>query len=131
MLDETFRAAPHLVQESVYQQAYAAVPIETRGIVVEHDAGTGDVTMWVATQAPHEHRAFCARLLNIPEHRVRVIPPDTAGGFGQKIFVLREEMDMMLASTKLAAQGMLIEDPRANLMTAGWSTHGSDTRTQS
>src|SRR3546814_1012471 len=56
MLDDTFRAAPHLVQESVYQQAYAAVPIETRGIVVEHDAGTGDVTMWVATQAPPEHR---------------------------------------------------------------------------
>src|SRR3546814_17020425 len=77
MLDETFRAAPHLVQESVYQQAYAAVPIETRGIVVEHDAGTGDVTMWVATQAPHEHRAFCARLLAIPEHRGRVNARDT------------------------------------------------------
>src|SRR3546814_12890733 len=80
MRDASVGAAPHLVQESVYQQAYAAVPIETRGIVVEHDAGTGDVTMWVATQAPHEHRAFCARLLDIPEHRVRVIARDTGGG---------------------------------------------------
>ena len=125
MLDEVFSTAAHLVEESVYQQAYAAVPIETRGIVVEHEPGVGEITMWVATQAPHEHRAFCARLLGIPEHRIRAIARDTGGGFGQKIFVLREEMAVMLAATKVPAALKWIEDRRENLMAAGWSRHES------
>ena len=79
--------------------------------------------MWVATQAPHEHRAFCARLLGIPEHRVRAIARDTGGGFGQKILVQREEMCIMLAATKLPAAVKWIEDRRENLMAAGWSRH--------
>ena len=44
-----------------------------------------ELTIWAATQTPHEVRAFCARLLGIPEHRVRVIMRDTGGGFGQKV----------------------------------------------
>ena len=119
MLDAVFSAAAHVVEESVHQQAYAAVPIETRGIVVEHEPGVGEITMWVATQAPHEHRAFCARLLGIPEHRVRAIARDTGGGFGQKIFVQREEMAVMLAATKLPVALKWIEDRRENLMAAG------------
>jgi aerobic carbon-monoxide dehydrogenase large subunit len=122
-LEEAFSAADYVVEESVYQQAYAAVPIETRGMVIEHEPGLGDVTMWVATQAPHEHRAFCARLLGMPEHRVRAIAHDTGGGFGQKIFVLREEMCLMLAVKKLPAAVKWIEDRQENLTTAGWSRH--------
>ena len=89
MLDHVFSAAAHVVEESIYQQAYAAVPIETRGIVVEYEPGVGEITMWVATQAPHEHRAFCA-LLGRPEHRVRAIARDTGGGFGRRSSGARE-----------------------------------------
>jgi len=122
-LKEAFAAAAHVVGESIHQQAYAAVPIETRGIVIEYEPGLGEITMWVATQAPHEHRAFCARLLGIAEHRVRAIARDTGGGFGQKIFVLREEMCLMLAATKLPAAVKWIEDRQENLTSAGWSRH--------
>jgi carbon-monoxide dehydrogenase large subunit len=122
-LDEVFATAARVVEESVYQQAYAAVPMETRGLVVEYDASSGEITMWVATQAPHEHRAFCARLLGIPEHKVRAIARDTGGGFGQKILVQREEMCLWLAATKLPAAVKWIEDRRENLMAAGWSRH--------
>ena len=125
MLDQVFSAATHVVEESVHQQAYAAVPIETRGIVAEYEPGVGEMTMWVATQSPHEHRAFCARLLGMPEHRVRAIARDTGGGFGQKIFVQREEMAVMLAATKVPAALRWIEDRRENLLAAGWSRHES------
>jgi len=122
-LESVFATATHVVEESIYQQAYAAVPMETRGMVVEYDPSVGEVTMWVATQAPHEHRAFCARLLGIPEHRVRAIARDTGGGFGQKILVQREEMCLWLAAPKLPAAVKWIEDRRENLMAAGWSRH--------
>ena len=124
MLDQVFSTAAHAVEESVHQQAYAAVPIETRGIVVEYEPGIGEITLWVATQAPHEHRAF-APPLGMPEHRFRAIARDTGGGFGQKIFVQREEMAVMLAATKVPAALKWIEDRRENLMAAGWSRHES------
>src|SRR5262249_5025822 len=66
---------------------------------------------------------LCARLLGIPEHRVRVIMKDTGGGFGQKIQVQREEMCLMLAGAKVPAPLKWIEDRRENLMAAGQSRH--------
>ncbi|CAI7976225.1 Carbon-monoxide dehydrogenase (Acceptor) [Frankia sp. Hr75.2] len=115
--EEVFAAAAHVADETIYQQGYAAVPIETRGLVVEWSAG--ELTIWAATQAPHEVRAFCARLLGLPEQCVRVIMRDTGGGFGQKVIPLREDMCVMLAARKVPAAIKWIEDRRENLMSAG------------
>ena len=82
-----FAGAPWSVRETIVQQAAAAVPIETRGMVAEWVAPSGEMTIWAATQSPHEVRMFCARLLGLPEHRVRVIMRDTGGGFGQKVLI--------------------------------------------
>jgi aerobic carbon-monoxide dehydrogenase large subunit len=116
-----FAEARHVVEDWIYQQAQAAVPMETRGLVVQHVQG--EVTIWAATQAPHEVRPFGARLLGLPEHKVRVIMRDTGGGFGQKIMVQREEMAVMLAAMKLTRPLKWNEDRQENLMTAGQSRH--------
>lgn len=120
-VDAAFASAAHVVSDTIYQQAQAVVPMETRGLVVQHSHG--DVTIWAATQAPHEVRAFCARLLGIPEHRVRVIMKDTGGGFGQKVMVQREDMCIMLAALRVPAPVKWIEDRRENLMAAGQARH--------
>ena len=69
---------PHVVSEEIHQQAYAAVPMETRGLVVEWSGG--ELTIWAATQSPHEVRAVASRVLGLDEHRIRVIMRDTGGG---------------------------------------------------
>jgi carbon-monoxide dehydrogenase large subunit len=120
-VEKVFADAPHVVDETIYQQGYAAVPMETRGIVVEWSAG--ELTIWSATQAPHEVRAVCARLLGLPEQRVRVIMRDTGGAFGQKVIPLREDMVLMLAARKVPAALKWIEDRRENLMAAGQARH--------
>ncbi len=56
-IEELFAAAAHVVSETIEQQAYAAVPMETRGIVVEWSGPSSELTIWAATQAPHEVRA--------------------------------------------------------------------------
>ena len=108
---------------NVYQQIYAPVPIETRGLVVEWTASTEELTLWASTQTPHELRAFCARLLGIPAQGVRVIMRDTGGGFGQKVVPMREDMCIMLAARKVPAALKWIEDRRENLMSAGQARH--------
>ncbi|MBV9089883.1 MAG: xanthine dehydrogenase family protein molybdopterin-binding subunit [Mycobacteriaceae bacterium] len=121
--EDTFSGAAHVVSEHVYQQIYVPVPIEARGIVVEWQAASGELTVWASTQTPHELRAFCARLLGIPAQRVRVIMRDTGGGFGQKVVPMREDMCIMLAARKVPAALKWIEDRRENLMSAGQARH--------
>ncbi len=117
IVDDACADAAHVVEATIRQQAYVAVPMETRGIVVEWSGE--ELTIWAATQAPHEVRMFCARLLGIPEHSVRVIMRDTGGGFGQKTSPFREDMVMMLAARKVPAPIKWIEDRRENLLSAG------------
>jgi carbon-monoxide dehydrogenase large subunit len=120
---EAVAAAPHVVEHEIRQQAYAAVPIETRGIVAEWDAPSGQLTIWAATQAPHEVRSVCSRLLDLPEHHIRVIMRDTGGGFGQKVLPQREEMCIMALARRLPAAVKWIEDRRENLLAAGQARH--------
>ena len=114
-------------QENVYQQTYVPVPIETRGMVVEWEAASGELTIWASTQTPHELRAFCARLLGLPAQHVRVIMRDTGGGFGQKVVPMREDMCIMLAARKVPGPLKWIEDRRENLMSAGQARHVNGT----
>jgi carbon-monoxide dehydrogenase large subunit len=119
--------AAHIVTETIYQQAYAAVPMETRGLVVEWNGD--ELSMWAATQAPHEVRAVASRLLGLPENRIRVVARDTGGGFGQKTVPMREEMCLMLAARKVRAPVKWIEDRRENLISAGSARHEHGTAT--
>ncbi|MBO0729503.1 MAG: xanthine dehydrogenase family protein [Acidimicrobiaceae bacterium] len=120
-LDDVFASASHVVDQTIYQQAYAAVPMEGRGLVVFYQESTGELTIYAATQAPHEIRMFCSRLLGIPEQRIRVVMRDTGGGFGQKIMVQRDEMCLMLAAPKVGVPVKWVEDRNENLLAAGKS----------
>jgi carbon-monoxide dehydrogenase large subunit len=120
-LAAAIEAAAHAVHITIHQQAYAPVPMETRGMVAEWSGE--ELTVWAATQAPHEVRMFLARLLGIGEHQVRVIMRDTGGGFGQKVVPMREDMCIALAAMKLPAALKWIEDRRENLLSAGMSRH--------
>ncbi len=122
-LREVFASAAHVVSESIYQQAYAAVPMEGRGLVVDYSPATGDLTIYSSTQTPHEVRLFCSRLLGMPEHKIRVIMRDTGGSFGQKVMVQRDEMCLMLAAPKIRTPLKWVEDRQENLLAAGQSRH--------
>ena len=120
---QAIAAADHVVEETIYQQSYAAVPIETRGLVVEWEPASEELTIWAATQAPHEVRSVCSRVLGLPEHRIRVIMRDTGGGFGQKVLPLRDELCIVLAARTVTAPIKWIEDRRENLLAAGQARH--------
>ena len=122
-LEDAFTAAAHVTTETIYQQACAAAPIEGRALIVDFARGTGELTIYAATQSPHEVRLFCSRLLGLPEHRIRVVMRDTGGGFGQKVMVQRDEMCLMLAAPKVGAPVKWVEDRRENLLAAGKSRH--------
>ncbi|HXY92171.1 MAG TPA: molybdopterin cofactor-binding domain-containing protein, partial [Acidimicrobiia bacterium] len=120
-LTTAFASAAHDVRVTIRQHAYAPVPLETRGLVVEWSGE--ELTVWAATQAPHEVRMVFARLLDIGEHQVRVIMRDTGGGFGEKVLPLREDLCVAIAAVRLPAPVKWIEDRAENLVSAGMSRH--------
>jgi aerobic carbon-monoxide dehydrogenase large subunit len=128
-VEEAVAEAAHVLIETIAQQAYAPVPMETRGLVVEWDPIGEELTIWTATQAPHEVRSVCARLLGLPEARIRVIMRDTGGGFGQKVVPLREDLCLMLAARKIPGPLKWIEDRRENLLAGGQARHEHGTVT--
>jgi isoquinoline 1-oxidoreductase len=82
--------------ERTYTTAYIAhTPLETRVALAEWD---GDrLTVWTGTQRPFGVRWELAAALGVPESAVRVIVPDTGGGYGGK-----HSADVAIEAARLA-----------------------------
>lgn len=78
-----FDGADVVVSGRFVNQRLAAVPMESNGIVVEHD-GRGGLTATVPTQAPFGIRGPIAAAAGLTEEQVRVLAPAVGGGFGAK-----------------------------------------------
>src|SRR3954466_13460092 len=122
-LDEVFASAAHVIECDVEQNPYVAMPMETRGIVASFHKGREELDIACATQSVHETKNFFARYVQIPEGHVHVTARDVGGGFGQKMFVYREECAVVLASFLLGQPVQWIEDRRENLLSAAHSSH--------
>ncbi|PYJ63032.1 MAG: isoquinoline 1-oxidoreductase, partial [Verrucomicrobia bacterium] len=80
--DEAFKTA-HKVLREAYQVAYIQhAPMEPRAAVSEWE--NGKLTVWTGTQQPSRVREELSRTFRLSDNDVRVIVPDTGGGFGGK-----------------------------------------------
>jgi len=80
--EEVLRKAARVVKTEVRIGRHSAVPLETRGLVVEYDAGSDHLTVWGATKVPHFNRRLLSRLLGMPLSRISMKKSDAGGGFG-------------------------------------------------
>jgi carbon-monoxide dehydrogenase large subunit len=115
--------APHRLRRRFYHHRYAAVPMETRGVLADYDRRTDSLTIWSSTQVVHWVRREAAALLGIPEARVRCIAPDVGGGFGGKGHVYPEDMLMTFLARRLGRPVRWIEGRAEHLQSA---THSRD-----
>ena len=80
--DAGFGAAEKTL-EATYRVPYIQHgPMEPRAAVAEWSDGR--LTVWTGTQRPYGVRQQLSEAFRIPEERVRLIVPDTGGGFGGK-----------------------------------------------
>ena len=76
-------AAAKKTLRATYHTAYVQhAPMETRVAVAEWK--DGQLTVWTGTQNPFGHHGELVRAFRLAEDRIRVIVPDTGGGFGGK-----------------------------------------------
>ncbi len=83
-LEAAWSGCDMVVEEEFETARQSHAVMETRGCIA-HWAAAGRLTVWHQTQAPHTLRGEVARSLGIPERMVRVIQPETGGGFGSRL----------------------------------------------
>jgi carbon-monoxide dehydrogenase large subunit len=109
-VEPALRQADRVVKLRLRNQRLIPNSIETRGVIAQPDAGTGDLTIWTSTQIPHLVRLLLSLTLGVPEHKLRVIAPDVGGGFGSKLYLYAEEMVVAAAARLLGAPVKWIEE---------------------
>lgn len=82
-VDEAFKKCDVIVENTYKTNYYAHMFIEPECGVSKYENGI--LTVWASTQNPHFDRGEVARVLNLPQSKVRVSQAVTGGGFGGKL----------------------------------------------
>ncbi len=107
--DRAFDTAAHRVAIRLVNQRVAAAPMETRSAIACPSAA--GYTLTTGTQAPHLTRNVLARdMFGIPLDDLRLITPDTGGGFGTKAPIYREQALVLWAARRLDAPVKWVAD---------------------
>ncbi|MBT6913626.1 MAG: molybdopterin-dependent oxidoreductase, partial [Rhodospirillaceae bacterium] len=105
-----FRDAAHVVEEHFRFNRHSGVSLEPRGIIAEFEPGENRLTVHQSHQTPHQQQDLYARLLALPEHKVRVICPDVGGAFGLKHHLMADELVACVAARLLCRPVKYIAD---------------------
>ena len=97
-----FANARHIAKIDLVNNRLIPNAMEPRAYIGDYNPATGDYTLYTTSQNPHVIRLLMgAFVLNIPEHKLRVVAPDVGGGFGSKIYHYAEEAIVTWAARKL------------------------------
>ncbi|MEM6731156.1 MAG: xanthine dehydrogenase family protein molybdopterin-binding subunit, partial [Myxococcota bacterium] len=98
-VDEAFKTAKHIVELDVRNQRVVPNAMEPRAAIGQYDAAGDSYTLITTSQNPHLIRLLLgAFVMQVPEHKIRVVAPDVGGGFGSKIFHYAEEVLCVIAA---------------------------------
>ena len=121
-VDGAFARAAVVLSETFRHGRCSASPLEARGLIASWEGER--LTVWTGTQAPHIFGAALARAFHLAEGHVRVIVPDTGGGFGQKMHVLPEDLAVAALAWTAGRPVKWIETRRENLAAASQAREG-------
>ena len=108
---EAEMAAAHVVVDRTFRfRRHTGVSLETRCILAEFDPTERRLTVHQSHQTPHQQQDLFARLLDLPEHKVRVICPDVGGAFGLKHHLYADELIACAAAMLLGRPVKFVAD---------------------
>lgn len=86
-VEKGFRESDYIREDTFRTAPINHAPLEPHGCVALWNSD-GSVTVWIDTQAPFLLHRGLAKVLVLPDNKVRVIKTETGGGFGGKIEVI-------------------------------------------
>jgi len=123
--DRAFAEADVVIRERFRFPKYGSTPIETYGIVARWDGLDEVLTVWSNFMGPFIMHPLTARVLGLPENRLRmIVPADIGGSFGIKSSMYPYVALIGLAAMMTGVTVKWIEDRREHLSA---SSSGTDT----
>ncbi len=119
--DAAFANAAVTVKEEILNPRVHPCPMETCGCVASFDKVTGQLTVYLTSQAPHLVRTVVAMLSGIPESKIRIIGGDIGGGFGNKVPIYPGYVCAIVASIVTGVPIKWIESRIENISTTGFA----------
>ncbi len=119
--DAALAASDVHLKEKVYFQRCHPAPLEPCGAIADMNPGTGRLTLYLTSQAPHAHRTVVSLVTGIPEDKIHVVSPDIGGGFGNKVPVYAGYVVSAAASVVLGVPVKWVETRTENLTTTGFA----------
>jgi 2-furoyl-CoA dehydrogenase large subunit len=121
--DRAFADADVVIRERFRFPKYGSTPIETYGVIARWDALDGVLTVWSNFMGPFIMHPLVARVLQIPENRLRfIVPPDIGGSFGIKTSIYPYLALIGLAAMQVGVPVKWIEDRREHLLASSSGT---------
>ena len=117
---DAFAAADHVITLQTHYPRSHPSPLETCGIIADVSPVTGEVTLYMTSQAPHAHRTVFALVAGLPEQNIRIISPDIGGGFGNKVPVYPGYVVATAASLVIGAPVKWVETRTENMISTGF-----------
>src|SRR5499426_106751 len=112
-----------VIRERFKFPKYGSTPIETYGIVARWDELDGVLTVWSNFMGPFIMHPLTARVLGLPENRLRfIVPPDIGGSFGIKSSIYPYIALIALCAMKTGVPVKWIEDRREHLLASSSGT---------
>ncbi|MGH7312673.1 MAG: xanthine dehydrogenase family protein molybdopterin-binding subunit, partial [Candidatus Rokuibacteriota bacterium] len=121
--EQAFREADVIVRERFRFPKYGSTPIETYGIIARWDPLDGVLTVWSNFMGPFIMHPLTARVLGLPENKLRfIVPGDIGGSFGIKTSIYPYIALVGLAAMKTGVPVKWIEDRREHLLASSSGT---------
>jgi 4-hydroxybenzoyl-CoA reductase subunit alpha len=83
-VDAAFEEADHVREDTFFYEGNTHMPLEEHAAMASWDDGNEKLTIWASTQVPHYLHRTLAKVLGLPERRIRVHANTIGGGFGGK-----------------------------------------------
>jgi carbon-monoxide dehydrogenase large subunit len=119
--EKAFQEAEVTVRQDMFYPRNHPAPMETCGCVADYDVSTGEMTIYMTSQAPHAHRTLFSMVSGLPEHQIRIISPDIGGGFGNKVPIYPGYICAAVASLILNRPVKWMESRSENLMSTSFA----------
>ncbi|CAB3393751.1 xanthine dehydrogenase family protein molybdopterin-binding subunit [Kyrpidia spormannii] len=114
---KAFSSASRRLQLTFRVHRQTGVTLETRGCAAAVDPLGGRLTVYVGHQSPHSVRSLLARVLGIPDNRIRVVVPEVGGGFGIKAMFYPEYAAVAQMARRLGKPVKWVSDRTEALFT--------------
>lgn len=122
--DAAFQKAHHVAKIDIVNNRLIPNAMEPRAAIGDYNQATGEYTLYTTSQNPHVIRLLMgAFVLQIPEHKLRVVAPDVGGGFGSKIYHYAEEAIVTWAAPKVGRPIKWVAERSESFMS---DAHGRD-----